>query len=285
MDRTNMTGPGCWLAASAAVVALTLTAATVHAERLLAVPSGYELVWSDEFEQAGHPDPAKWAHDTGRNKAGWYNRELQYYAGPRLENAQVKDGRLHITARKEALRDAPDWGGQSYTSARLITRGKAEWTYGFVEVRAKLPCGVGTWPAIWTVASDGTWPSGGEMDIMEHVGHSPRRVFSAVHTTAGNSGSAVGGAALVPDACTQFHRYQMHWTPDEVRFGIDGFAHLRYPNLRLGKATWPFDAAQFLILNIAIGGDLGGAVNDADLPRTMEVDYVRVYQRKGKPPQ
>jgi len=245
----------------------------------LAVPPGYALVWSDEFNRDGLPDAGKWHHDTGRNREGWYNNELQYYSGERRENAEVRGGVLRITARRETLRGAPDWGGQHYTSTRLITRGLADWTYGFFEVRARLPCGRGTWPAIWLLGSGGRWPEDGELDIMEHVGHQPRRVSSAVHTQAGSGAHAVGGAAQLPHVCGRFHRYQMHWTADDVRFGVDGFAHLRYPRLAESPGAWPFDKPQFLILNIAIGGNLGGPVVDADLPVTMQVDYVRVYQR------
>ena len=242
------------------------------------VPVGYVLVWSDEFDQPGLPDAAKWAYDTERNRLGWYNNELQYYAAHRPENAQVRDGRLHITARLESLASAPDWGGQRYTSARLITRGLASWTRGFFEVRAKLPCGQGTWPAIWTLGTGGVWPADGEIDIMEQVGSNPTRVFGTVHTTAFHAGAGVSGATQVPDACTAFHNYQMTWTDDAIEFSIDGKFHHRYVNPRTGRAAWPFDAPQYLLLNIAIGGVLGGTVDDRIFPVTMEVEHVRVYQ-------
>jgi beta-glucanase (GH16 family) len=248
------------------------------ADEALAVPAGYALVWSDEFSTDGLPDASKWAYDTGMNKQGWHNREKQYYSGPRPENAVVRDGSLVITARREQRASEPDWGGQRYTSARLLTAGKAEWTYGFFEIRARLPCGRGTWPAIWMLNSAGIWPDGGELDIMEHVGREPDRVFSTVHTRSGSGGHGNGGATRVPDACTAFHRYQMHWTPQQVRFGIDGRTHFVHRNAGTGKGQWPFDTPQFLILNIAVGGDLGGAVDDDIFPVRMEVDHVRVYQ-------
>jgi len=246
----------------------------------IGMPPGYSLVWSDEFDVDGHPDPAKWAHDTGMNRQGWHNREKQYYAGPPLENAAVAHGRLSITARRESLSGEPDWGGQPYTSARLITKGKAEWTYGYFEIRARLPCGRGTWPAIWTLGSQGDWPAGGELDILEHIGHTPDRVFSTVHTTTGHGAHGVGHDTRVPTACSDFHTYQMLWTPDSVRFGIDGRVHAAYPNLGQGAAQWPFDRPQFLILNLAIGGDLGGEVDDAIFPARYDIDYVRVYQAR-----
>ena len=272
---------GCHTAFAASALSLAACAPTapVAAAATLGVPAGYQLVWADEFNTDGLPDPAKWAYDTGMNKAGWHNRELQYYAGPRAENAHVKGGRLVITARKESLASAPDWGGQRYTSTRLVTQGKGDWTYGFFEIRAKLPCGQGTWPAIWMLNRDVVWPAGGELDIMEHIGREPGRVFSTVHTAAGHGGSGSGAATQVSDACTAFHNYQMHWTADAVRFGIDGVVHAQYKNPRQGKERWPFDAPQFLILNIAVGGDLGGAVDDSVFPVAMEVEHVRVYQK------
>jgi beta-glucanase (GH16 family) len=244
----------------------------------LSVPTGYTLVWSDEFSGDGLPDPAKWAYDTSFNHQGWHNHELQYYSRARSENARVRDGKLVLSARKESLSSAADWGGQAYSSARLITQGLREWTYGYFEIRARLPCGKGSWPAIWMLGSQGEWPTGGELDIMEQVGKAPTRVFSTVHSAAGSGGDGAGAAVELADVCSAFHVYQMHWTGQQVRFGVDGKSHFSYLNQGLGKHQWPFDAPQFLILNIAIGGDLGGPVDDAIFPLHMEVDYVRVYQ-------
>lgn len=243
------------------------------------VPAGYALVWADEFDVAGLPDATRWAYDTERNALGWYNNELQYYAAARPQNAVVSNGRLRIVARAESLSGLPDWGGQRYSSARLITRGLAAWTYGFFEVRAKLPCGRGTWPAIWMLGTSGPWPVAGEIDIMEHVGSNPGRVFGTVHTQV-SAGPGTGAAVQVPDACTAFHDYQLHWTADELAIGIDGVVYYRYPNPRAGRTTWPFDAPQYLLLNIAIGGTLGGAVDDTIFPVTMEIEHVRVYQAR-----
>jgi beta-glucanase (GH16 family) len=245
---------------------------------VIGVPAGYRLVWSDEFTASGLPDTAKWAYDTGMNKQGWHNRELQYYSGPRAENAEVIEGKLVITARKEQRSAAADWGGQGYTSSRLLTLGKAEWTYGYFEVRAKLPCGKGTWPAIWMLNSAVVWPAGGELDIAELVGREPTKVFSTVHTTSGSGGNGSGASVEVLDACTAFHVYQMHWTPQQARFSIDGKTHFIHRNAGTGKAQWPFDTPQFMILNIAVGGDFGGDVDDSIFPVRMEIDYVRVYQ-------
>jgi beta-glucanase (GH16 family) len=273
-------------AALSALTGLAITTATAVAATEVgaqAVPPGYRLVWADEFDRDGLPDPSRWVWDTARNAVGWHNNELQYYARERAENAVVRKGRLVITARRQTLREAPDWGGQAYTSARLITRGLAEWTYGFFEVRARMPCGRGTWPAIWTLGSGGRWPDDGELDILEHMGRTPRQVSSAVHVRAGHAGQSVTGTRPLSTACTRFHRYQMHWTPDGVSFGVDGFTHLRYPRLSSGSDVWPFDAPQFLLLNLAVGGDLGGSVDDRIFPVSMEIDHVRVWQKVAVP--
>ena len=242
-------------------------------------PSDYRLVWADEFDKPGLPDPAKWNFDTVRNKEGWHNEELQYYSHPDVRNAVVRDGRLVITARRESPTQASDYGGQRYTSARLHTKGKGEWTYGFVEVRARMPCGKGTWPAIWMLGTGGRWPEDGELDILEHMGKDPTRVFSTVHTAAGHGGKVVSGAQRITTACSRFHRYQMHWTPEAVTYAVDGFVHLHYPKLDGAPASWPFDGAQFLLLNLAIGGVLGGPVDDRIFPVRFEIDYVRVWQK------
>lgn len=244
----------------------------------LALPTGYKLVWSDEFSADGLPDPAKWSYDTGMNKQGWHNAELQYYSAARPENSVVRGGKLIITARKEQMASQPDWGGQNYTSARLITKDKGDWTYGYYEIGARLPCGLGTWPAIWMLNSAVVWPDGGEIDIVEHIGRDAGRVFSTLHTRNGHAGQGSGDGTRVPDACDAFHNYQLLWTPQQMQFGIDGKVHYIFKNEGVGKAQWPFDDPEFFILNIAIGGYLGGPVDDKIFPVQMEVDYVRVYQ-------
>jgi beta-glucanase (GH16 family) len=247
------------------------------------VPAGYVLVWADEFTSSGEqlPDSTKWAYDTDRNKLGWYNNEKQYYANARLQNSKVSGGQLVITARKETLNSHSDWGRQSYTSARLITKGKASWTYGFFEARAKLPCAKGTWPAIWTLGAwTDTWPLQGEIDIMEQTGWDKTKVSGTVHTESGSGGAGSTGNTSVPDACGAFHNYQVTWTPQFIRFSVDGVTYRTdYTNPGTGNNTWPFDKPQYLILNLAMGGDLGGAITDSMLPATFEIDYVRVYQK------
>ena len=244
-------------------------------------PAGYTLVWADEFDTPGLPDATRWGYDTDRNRLGWWNNERQYYSAVRTQNSVVEGGRLRITARRESLSSLPDWGGQAYSSARLITRGKAAWTYGFFEIRAKMPCGTGTWPAIWMLGTGGVWPDDGEIDIVEHVGRNPGEILGTVHnrftiSTAGGSGN--GARTALPLACTTFNDFQLHWTADEIAIGVNGIVYFRYRNPRTGRAAWPFDAPQYLLLNIAVGGTLGGAVDDSIFPRTMEVEHVRVWQ-------
>jgi beta-glucanase (GH16 family) len=247
--------------------------------------TGWKLVWSDEFDINGLPDSKKWDYDTSRNLQGWYNNELQYYARDRLENARVENGKLIVTALKEKLTSASDYGNQAYTSARLITRGKSSWTYGFFEVRAKLPCGTGTWPAIWTLGSKGSWPDDGEIDLMEQTGQNKAQVLGTVHTRANNFSNGTQGPGLwatttVTEACTSFHNYQLIWTADQIAIGVDGVNYFTYSNPKNNSYNqWPFDNPQYLILNLAVGGDLGGPVPTAFTPQQMEVEYVRVYQK------
>lgn len=252
------------------------------------IPADHQLVWADEFDVDGLPDPNKWGYDTDRNKAGWFNNEKQYYSDHRRENARVENGVLIIEARADAadVSKSPDWGGQPYTSARLRTFGKASWTYGAVEVRAKLPCGRGTWPAIWMLADDKKtpWPDSGEIDIMEHVGFDPGRIHFSTHTKNGNfiEHTEKTAATTVATACTDMHRYQLRWTPNLIVMGVDDQRVFSFKRPSTKRADWPFDGPFHILLNIAIGGDWGGqkGIDPAALPARMEIDYVRVYQQK-----
>lgn len=259
---------------------------TAPADEPMAVPADYKQVWADEFDRPGLPDPKRWAWDTARNQQGWFNDEKQYYAADRPQNVRVENSRLIIEARKERLADKPDFGGQDYASGKIVTKGLTDFTYGFVEVRAKLACGKGLWPAIWMLGSDGKpgWPAMGEIDIMEHVGWDPGRVHGTVHTGAYNHviGTQKGSNQVVPDACTTFHDYQLDWNADRILIGVDGHAFMRFDNDHKGNpATWPFAKPEYLILNVAIGG-WGGqmGIDDAAFPARMEVEYVRVWQGK-----
>lgn len=248
----------------------------------LTVPPHYQLTWADEFDSGVEPDPRRWAYDTHRNRKGWYNGEAQYYARRRPRNVRVTKGALIIQAHAETLDRAAfsDWGGQAYTSGRLITRGKQSWTYGFFEIRARMPCGRGTWPAIWLLPAQesGRW-HGGEIDIAEHVGIDAGVVHHSIQTPERNfrRGDHPTATTAIADACTQFHRYQLHWTHDLIRFGVDDRPTLTVHPAELGVQ---FDRPMFLILNLAIGGLWGGAqgIDETALPAMLEIDYVRVYQ-------
>ncbi len=257
-------------------------------------PDGYELVFQDEFSKGSMLDDSKWDYATERNAQGWYNNEKQYYSHARSKNARIENGRLIIEAHAEQLdkKQYPDWSGQKYTSARVLTRGKAAWTYGFFEIKAKLPCGRGTWPAIWTLPEDPdvVWPNGGEIDIMEHVGFDPGVVHQTIHTKAynHNKNTEKTNKFDVPEACKAMHRYQMLWTPDFILFGMDDMPKYLYKNETKGKknkkslSRWPFDKEHHLLLNIAVGGTWGGqkGISGDAFPARMEIEYVRVYQRK-----
>lgn len=254
---------------------LGATAATV--DRAMTAPRT-RPTFVDEFS-GRRVDAGKWRFDTERNRTGWANHEAQYY-GP--DNARIANGALVIEARHEDPK-APDAGGQHYTSAKLVSRPALG--YGFYEVRARVPCGRGAWPAIWLLPSSGTWPAMGEIDIMEMVGWDPNVVHATVHSADYNhvKGTQRGAQTTVATACTAFHRYQLDWQADAILIGVDDRAYMRVANDRPGdRGAWPFDRPYQLILNLAIGGDWGGSkgIDDAALPQRMTVDYVRFWQRR-----
>jgi beta-glucanase (GH16 family) len=235
--------------------------------------------WQDEFEYSGKPDSTKWSYDLGGN--GWGNNELQNYTN-NLENAYVENGHLIIKAIRQSSSD------RNYSSARLVTKGKGDFLYGKIEIRAKLPTGRGTWPALWTLASQNVygsqyWPDNGELDIMEHVGFDQNTVHANIHTKAFNHsiGTNKGNSTLVPTASTEFHLYTCEWKPNLIIFSIDGTEYFRFQKeAGYSWAQWPFDKPQHLLMNIAVGGNWGGqkGVDDSIFPQSMAVDYVRVYK-------
>ena len=261
-----------------------VTAAPVLPDELT-LPAGYTLVWADEFDTEGQPDPTKWGYDTHRNREGWYNDELQYYSANRPENARIENGRLIIEAHKEQVfaETFPDTGGQGYTSARLLTEDLAAWQYGYFEIRAKLPCGRGLWPAIWTLPNGGfTWPDDGEIDIMEYVGWNANQFHATVHTRDNNHthGTQFGASFTSDTACGAFHTHSLLWTEDDILVAVDGRPYFRYPKGNKGFGEWPFTRPHFLLLNVAIGGwGAQEGIDDTVFPARMEVDYVRVYQK------
>ena len=229
-------------------------------------------VWQDEFDRDGLPDRSRWDYEVGFIR----NNERQYYTRDRLENARVENGVLVIEARRERFQ------GADYTSASLTSR--ASWTYGRIEVRAKLPRGRGTWPAIWTLGTnirEVGWPQCGELDIMEHVGFDAGRIHANIHTRAYNhvQGTGKGNSIVVSSPDTEFHVYSAAWTPERVEFFVDGQRYFTFAKEPGGDNVWPFDKPQYLILNLAIGGSWGGqrGIDDAAFPTRYEIDYVRVY--------
>lgn len=275
-----------------AATALLLAACATMPTGSAAENGEWKLKWKDEFNEDGMPDEDKWTYEQGFVR----NRELQYYTKARRKNARVEDGCLVITARKEKYENPahdPDKEGwqhsrehADYTSASVTTKGKASWTHGRIEVRARLPRGRGVWPAIWTLGTnidDVGWPECGEIDIMEYVGHKPHTIHCNVHTDKYNhvEGTSKGSTLEVREPWKDFHVYAIEWTPEKLKFFVDDTHYFTFRNEGTGAAAWPFDRPQYLILNIAIGGSWGGAegVNPNIFPQQMLVDYVRVYQK------
>jgi len=268
--------------ASCATVAAAPTGGSPSGTGILDPASGWNLVWADEFSSNGAPDPSRWTAVTW----GPYrvNQEKQAYL-TRPENVRVENGALVITARKT---DEDFW---KYTSARLTSEGKFSFLYGRAEFRAKLPRAVGTWPALWMMPEDikgygKGWPDSGEIDVMEHVGSDPGDVLATVHTGKYNwpAGTQRGTKVAVADVFDTWHTYAVEWSADALDFFIDDQKVFQFTNDRTDWKAWPYDKPFHLILNVAVGGNLGGrkGVDDEALPSSMLVDWVRVYQKTPK---
>lgn len=232
-----------------------------------------ELIWSDEFETPGSPTDANWTYDIGRNN-GWGNGEFQTYTS-REDNVFVEDGILKIKAKRE------NYNGSNYTSARLKTQGRFSFTYGKVEVRAKLPAAPGTWPAIWMLGSNFTsvgWPRCGEIDLMEQKGWDKSKISAALHNQSSSGNTSNVRETDVPASTSAFHVYAANWTPDKIEFSVDGEIFYTYSPENKTAENWPYTAPQFIILNVALGGSLGGEIPNDFSESTMEIDYVRVYR-------
>lgn len=265
-------------------LSLALAAHHVVAAPAPVAPAGWKLVWDDEFDHPGLPDPSRWSFDVGGD--GWGNRELQFYTSARRENARVENGHLIIEARHEP------WQGSAYTSARLVSKNKGDWHSGRFEIRARLPGGRGTWPAIWMLPTvwdlgDGEWPDNGEIDIMEHVGYELGLIHASTHSRLNQwrKNTQRTATLMVPDATTAFHTYAMEWESDEIRIYID--ERLYFTSRKNGGdwTSWPFFRNFYLVLNVAVGGDWGGVkgIDASAFPQRMEVDYVRVFERSPGP--
>lgn len=236
--------------------------------------NGWTLVWSDEFNYNGLPDSTKWTYDVGNS--GWGNKELEYYTKSRLKNARVQDSVLVIEA------DSESYQGSNYTSARLVSVGTGNWTYGRFEVRAMLPYGRGTWPAIWMLPTqwtygNGGWPDNGEIDIMEHVGYDPEVIHASIHCDNSNATNTL----YVKDATAAFHVYAMEWSQDTISIFVDSTKYFTYVNNHSGYQSWPFDKDFHFILNLAVGGNWGGlyGIDPTVFPQKMIVDYARAYKK------
>jgi len=238
----------------------------------------WQLIWEDNFDKDGLPDPNIWGYEVGYVR----NKETQFYTKDRAENARVENGCLVIEARKD------NWEGHEITSASLHTYGKKSMLYGRIEVKAKLPTGKGTWPAIWMLGDNikegSRWPDCGEIDIMENVGFEPDKIYANVHTKKYNHsiGAGRGSSIVIDKPYEDFHLYALEWDKNELRFYVDDQLYFTCKNDGTGVDAWPFDQPQYLILNLAIGGGWGGQQGIAEdlLPQKYYIDYVRVYKQK-----
>ena len=268
-------------------IAVTQAAAAQSAYN---APDGYTLVWNDEFDgnygyapnENGVPrtelNPNDWTHEV--KNSGWVNHELQNYVNHKTPEGklvtELRNGKLCITALKE--------NGKVY-SGRVYAKVKQGWTYGYIEASIKLPKGKGTWPAFWMMPVNfRSWPADGEIDIMEEVGYHPDYVSSSLHANAHvhSNGTQVTHEMKCEGAEGEFHTYAILWTAKNITTYVDGKVQLSYDNRGLGRDDWPYDDPFYIIFNLAWGGDWGGAqgVDESALPATMEVDYVRVFQKK-----
>lgn len=261
-------------------IVLFTTCVSSPVETLLQ-PEGWDLVWQEEFDRDGLPDPAVWSFETDGNAWAWGNGEDQYYTDSRLENARVDAGVLNIIALKE------DFEGRRYTSARINSRESANFLYGRMEVRAKIPRGQGIWPAIWMMPTEsiyGSWPDSGEIDIMEYFGWLPDdSIHSNIHTSAYNhkQGNGKGGQIIQEGIHEEFHNYILEWYPDRLDFYLDDQKIFSYKKPSDDWREWPYNRPFYFILNNAVGGDWcreNGGVDDSIFPQTFQIDYVRVYE-------
>lgn len=238
-------------------------------------PDGYKLVWQDEFSFDGNPDTSKWIYDIGTGENGWGNQELEFYTD-RAENVECLEGFLTITARQEPLH------GSEYTSTRMKSLGRFSFTHGILEIRAKLPGGVGIWPALWMLGENFPtvgWPACGEIDMMEYAGKDPDLIHGSIHNNSSFGNTVNTKTAIFKNVESEFHIYSVEWTASEIRFMVDGNNYYTYKPSVYNHDTWPFDKPFFIIMNVAIGGGFGGPVDNDIFPQSMVVDYVRVYQK------
>ncbi len=250
-----------------------------------AQPANWTLVWADEFDQpnGSSPNSSKWNYDIGAS--GWGNNEWQYYTA-RTNNVRVEDGKLVIEAKQE------NYNGANYTSARLKTQGKASWTYGRIEARIQIPRGQGIWPAFWMLGTNITsvgWPNCGEIDILENIGREPTIIHGTIHGPGYSGGNSIGGGYSLPGNpafADDFHVYAVEWTTNMIKWFVDGHQYFTATPASLpGGSSWVFTQPEFIILNVAVGGNWPGYPDATTVfPQRMTVDYVRVYAISNAPP-
>ena len=262
----------------------------------LSNPSNWKLVWSDEFNsKAGiAPNSSVWGQEVGDGTAignsGWGNSELEYYTDGTNNVATDGLGNLNITTRKADGSLLCYYGPCEYTSARLLTRNRFEVAYGRIEARIKVPRGAGLWPAFWMLGTDidrVNWPQSGEIDIMENVGRLPNQVFGTLHGPGYSGGQSYGKVYdLGKPVADNYHVFAVEWQPDKIVWSVDGIPYFTAtPNdAFLQGKQWVYNHPFFILMNVAVGGNFGGAVGaDTTFPQTMSVDYVRLFQTKPKP--
>ena len=248
-------------------------ASTFQTFNLYVEGEGSTATWSEEFNYNGVVDSDTWTHEIGNGDWGWGNGESQYYTSS-LNNSIVENGVLKISAKKE------DVAGYEYTSARIVSRDKFEFQYGRVDIRAKLPTGAGTWPALWLLGSNHYeigWPECGEIDIMEHWGHNPTVIAGSIHTPMSHGDTWTKGSINISDYHEEFHIYSIDWNENRIQFLVDDELYYTYAPSPKDSENWPFDQEMFFILNVAMGGswfDIDPEFSES----TMEVDYIRIYQ-------
>ena len=247
------------------------------------IQKDYKLVWSEDFETGTRLNEDEWKYETGNGVGGWGNQESQYYTKD-SRNCFIQDGKLVIRALEQKM------GNFNYTSARVRTYGETSWRYGRFDIKAKLPMGGGSWPAIWMMPLEsvyGWWPASGEIDIMETSYSIYRnKILGTTHTTNGHGGNSVGGSRIMGETIyNDFHTYSIEWLPDKIIWYIDDVEYFRYDPKRFSacptSAIWPYDQKFFLILNLAIGGTMGGTI-DPELFNyydvSMYVEEIKIYQ-------
>ena len=252
------------------VIAKNSIGQTISKSIQITLSASVALVWSDEFDTPGSPDASKWGYDIGTGSGGWGNNELQYYTN-RSQNVVVSGGTLKINLLKETF------SGSNYTSARMLTKDKFSVKYGKIEARAKLPAGLGTWPAIWMLGNNITsagWPACGEIDIMEHRGSELNKIWGSLHYPGRSGANPDGSTVMINNATTEFHKYAVEWNASSIKFYVDDALYYTFAN----SAAVPYNQNFFILLNVAMGGNFGGNVDPNFSNATMEVDYIRVYQ-------